>query len=81
MSSDLTPPVARAKSTNLHVGDAVPGVAKSDPIIVVDGVRRTFGGLTAVDVAGRSDPQRREMTVLAGHGLALSYPATVFLSR
>lgn len=28
----------------------VAGVAKPDPILVVDGVRRSFGGLTAVDV-------------------------------
>ncbi|MGV3758443.1 MAG: ABC transporter ATP-binding protein, partial [Actinomycetota bacterium] len=28
----------------------VPGVAKPDPILVVDEVRRTFGGLVAVDV-------------------------------
>ncbi|MGA8211815.1 MAG: hypothetical protein WB798_16875, partial [Nocardioidaceae bacterium] len=27
-----------------------PGAAKPDPIVVVDGVRRSFGGLTAVDV-------------------------------
>ncbi|WP_309708945.1 ABC transporter ATP-binding protein [Pseudolysinimonas sp.] len=32
------------------MGDAVPGVAKTDPILIADGVRRTFGGLTAVDV-------------------------------
>jgi neutral amino acid transport system ATP-binding protein len=50
LSSDSSPPVARAKSTGLHIGDAVPGVAKTDPILVADGVRRTFGGLTAVDV-------------------------------
>ncbi|GHF20412.1 ABC transporter ATP-binding protein [Pseudolysinimonas yzui] len=50
MSSDSSPLVARAKSTGLHIGDAVPGVAKTDPILIADGVRRTFGGLTAVDV-------------------------------
>ena len=50
MSSDITPPVERPKTTGLHVGEAAPGVAKTDPIIVVDGVRRTFGGLTAVNV-------------------------------
>jgi neutral amino acid transport system ATP-binding protein len=48
--SSLTPPVARAKATGLHIGDAGPGVAKTDPILIADGVRRTFGGLTAVDV-------------------------------
>ncbi len=65
MSSDLTPPVAREKSTGLHVGDAAPGVAKTDPIIVVDGVRRTFGGLTAVDVAHLEIP-RGAITALIG---------------
>jgi neutral amino acid transport system ATP-binding protein len=65
LSSDLTPPVAREKSTGLHVGDAAPGVAKTDPIIVVDGVRRTFGGLTAVDVAHLEIP-RGAITALIG---------------
>jgi neutral amino acid transport system ATP-binding protein len=27
-----------------------PGVAKPDPVLVVDGLRRSFGGVTAVDV-------------------------------
>ncbi len=49
-NSSLTPPVGRVKATGLHIGDAVPGVAKTDPILIADGVRRTFGGLTAVDV-------------------------------
>lgn len=65
MSSDITAPVAREKATGLHVGDAVPGVAKTDPIIVVDGVRRTFGGLTAVDVAHLEIP-RGAITALIG---------------
>ena len=38
------------KTTGLHVGDAVPGVKKHDPILTADGVKRTFGGLTAVDI-------------------------------
>jgi branched-chain amino acid transport system ATP-binding protein len=42
--------VARAKSTGLHTGEIKPGVAKVDPVIVVDGLVRRFGGLTAVDV-------------------------------
>ena len=64
-SSELTPPVARAKATGLHVGEAAPGVQKVDPIIVVDGVRRTFGGLTAVDVAHLEIP-RGAITALIG---------------
>jgi neutral amino acid transport system ATP-binding protein len=29
---------------------AEPGVSKPDPILTITGVRRSFGGLTAVDV-------------------------------
>jgi neutral amino acid transport system ATP-binding protein len=67
LPSDYSPtaPVARAKTTGLHVGDAVPGVAKVDPIIVADGIRRTFGGLTAVDVAHLEIP-RGAITALIG---------------
>lgn len=57
--------VARPKSTGLHVGDAKPGVAKVDPIIIADGVRRTFGGLTAVDVDHLEIP-RNAITALIG---------------
>src|SRR6188768_598217 len=45
--------------------EAVPGVAKPDPILVVDGVRRTFGGLTAVDV-DHVEVQRNSITALIG---------------
>jgi neutral amino acid transport system ATP-binding protein len=45
--------------------EAVPGVAKPDPILVVDGVRRTFGGLTAVDV-DHLEVQRGCITALIG---------------
>jgi branched-chain amino acid transport system ATP-binding protein len=62
---DLTPPTARAKSTNLHRGEAKPGAEKVDPIIVVDGVRRVFGGLTAVDVDHLEIP-RNAITALIG---------------
>jgi len=44
---------------------ASPGVAKPDPVLVVDGVRRTFGGLAAVDV-GRLEVQRGSITALIG---------------
>ncbi|WP_394555027.1 ABC transporter ATP-binding protein [Agromyces sp. MMS24-JH15] len=49
----------------MHVGDAGPGVKKVDPIIVADGVRRTFGGLTAVDVEHLEIP-RGAITALIG---------------
>ena len=42
-----------------------PGVAKPDPILVVDGVRRTFGGLVAVDV-GHLEVPRGSITGLIG---------------
>ncbi|GII90402.1 ABC transporter ATP-binding protein [Sinosporangium siamense] len=42
-----------------------PGVAKPDPILVVDKVVRRFGGLTAVDV-GHVEIQRGSITALIG---------------
>ncbi len=42
-----------------------PGVAKPDPILVVDEVRRRFGGLTAVDVE-HLEVQRGSITALIG---------------
>ncbi|MFD1714651.1 ABC transporter ATP-binding protein [Amnibacterium flavum] len=59
------PHAPRPKSTGLHKGEAVPGVAKVDPIIIADGVRRTFGGLTAVDVDHVEIP-RNAITALIG---------------
>lgn len=61
----MTAPVQRPKTTGLHVGDAAPGVKKVDPIIVADGVKRTFGGLTAVDVDHLEIP-RGAITALIG---------------
>jgi len=58
-------PVARAKTTGLHVGEIAPGVSKKDPIIIADGIRRTFGGLTAVDVEHVEIP-RGVITALIG---------------
>jgi len=43
----------------------VPGVAKPDPILVVDEVRRRFGGLVAVDVE-HLEVQRGAITALIG---------------
>ena len=42
-----------------------PGVAKPDPILIVDGVERHFGGLTAVDV-DHLEVQRGVITALIG---------------
>jgi len=57
--------VTRPKTTGLHKGDIKPGVAKVDPIIIADGVRRQFGGLTAVDVEHLEIP-RGAITALIG---------------
>ena len=53
------------KSIDLHTGEAVPGVAKNDPIIIADHVKRSFGGLTAVDVEHVEIP-RNAITALIG---------------
>ncbi|NNH04546.1 ABC transporter ATP-binding protein [Microbacterium ulmi] len=57
--------MARQKSQGLAKGEPVPGVAKVDPIMVVDNVTRRFGGLTAVDVAHLEIP-RNAITALIG---------------
>jgi len=43
----------------------VPGAAKKDPVIVAHGVKRVFGGLTAVDVE-HVEIQRHAITALIG---------------
>jgi neutral amino acid transport system ATP-binding protein len=45
--------------------EPVPGVAKPDPILVADSVRRRFGGLMAVDV-DHMEVQRGQITALIG---------------
>ncbi|MEV4687345.1 ABC transporter ATP-binding protein [Microbacterium sp. LWH3-1.2] len=55
----------RPKTAGLAKGDAIPGVAKNDPILVIDGVTRRFGGLTAVDVEHLEIP-RNAITALIG---------------
>ncbi|MEV7692399.1 ABC transporter ATP-binding protein [Microbacterium sp. NPDC089189] len=65
MSAEALPPTPRAKATGLHKGEIRPGVEKVDPIIVIDGVRRIFGGLTAVDVEHLEIP-RNAITALIG---------------
>ena len=64
-AQDIALPVSRAKTTGLHTGAAVPGVPKVDPIIVIDNVSRTFGGLKAVDVDHLEIP-RGAITALIG---------------
>jgi branched-chain amino acid transport system ATP-binding protein len=49
----------------LQVGEPAPGVKKVDPILVADGVRRTFGGVNAVDVEHVEIP-RHAITALIG---------------
>lgn len=53
------------KSTDLHIGDAAPGCKKKDPILVADHVKKTFGGLTAVDVEHLEIP-KNAITALIG---------------
>ncbi|UDF14679.1 ABC transporter ATP-binding protein [Antiquaquibacter oligotrophicus] len=49
----------------MHKGAVRPGVEKVDPIIVADGIKRQFGGLTAVDVEHLEIP-RGAITALIG---------------
>jgi neutral amino acid transport system ATP-binding protein len=64
-SSQIAPSKTPTKSTGLHIGAAVPGVKKVDPIIIADNVTRRFGGLTAVDVEHLEVP-RNAITALIG---------------
>ncbi|MDT0156432.1 ABC transporter ATP-binding protein [Microbacterium sp. ARD32] len=57
--------IRRPKTTGLTKGPAAPGVAKVDPILVVDAVQRRFGGLVAVDVDHLEIP-RGAITALIG---------------
>jgi neutral amino acid transport system ATP-binding protein len=65
LSSSVTPTSKPVKTTGLHVGDAGPGCRKVDPILIADSVKRTFGGLTAVDVEHIEVP-RGAITALIG---------------
>jgi branched-chain amino acid transport system ATP-binding protein len=56
--------VSANRAALAHV-DRQPGAAKPDPIVIADGVRRTFGGLTAVDVE-HVEIQRGVITALIG---------------
>ncbi|GAB3696463.1 ABC transporter ATP-binding protein [Nocardiopsis oceani] len=67
MSSDEVNTSAGAAVEVDRMAGAVPepGSVKSDPILVADGVKRSFGGLTAVDV-GHLEVQRGTITALIG---------------
>jgi branched-chain amino acid transport system ATP-binding protein len=62
--AQLSPAAAAAKEALSGVVPE-PGVPKPDPILVADGVRRTFGGITAVD-ATHVEVQRGSITALIG---------------
>ena len=53
------------KTRDLHVGAAAPGCKKKDPMLIVDNVKKTFGGLTAVDVEHLEIP-KNAITALIG---------------
>lgn len=65
MSSDEKKVSGVAAPDRMAGVEASPGVAKPDPILVVDSVRRSFGGLTAVDV-DHLEVQRGTITALIG---------------
>ena len=64
-AAPATGSIRRPKTTGLTKGEVKPGVAKVDPILVVDAVQRRFGGLTAVDVDHLEVP-RGAITALIG---------------
>ncbi|MGB0099259.1 MAG: ABC transporter ATP-binding protein [Nocardioides sp.] len=66
MPAESEPQVATATGANPFAGvEHEPGAAKPDPILVATGVKRQFGGLTAVDVA-HVEIQRGAITALIG---------------
>jgi len=65
LSSNTVPTAKPVKTTDMHIGAAEPGCKKRDPILVIDNVSRSFGGLTAVDVEHLEIP-RGAITALIG---------------
>ncbi|MCL4147356.1 UNVERIFIED_CONTAM: hypothetical protein GTU68_032806 [Idotea baltica] len=65
-SSATTPSATTSSpSADSEKPESVPGSKKSDPILVVDSIRRSFGGLVAVDV-DHLEIQRNKITALIG---------------
>ena len=64
MTAETTSPT-QTDSVDMSQIEARPGVPKPDPVITTDGVVRTFGGLTAVDVE-HLEIQRGIITALIG---------------
>ena len=58
-------PGAATPSNRLAAVDPRPGVAKPDPILVIDGLRRSFGGIAAVDIE-HLEIERGVITALIG---------------
>jgi len=67
VTSDPAAPSDRAEAARAALADLAtePGVAKPDPILLADDVRRQFGGLVAVDV-DHVEVQRGSITALIG---------------
>ncbi|WP_394298217.1 ABC transporter ATP-binding protein [Streptomonospora alba] len=65
MSSDATPGAPAAGRDLMSGAEPAVGSGKADPILRADGVRRSFGGLTAVDV-DHLEVQRGTITALIG---------------
>ena len=57
--------IAQKARTALSTVESIPGVAKPDPILTADGLRRNFGGVVAVDVK-HIEIQRGSITALIG---------------
>ncbi|MFM2072998.1 MAG: hypothetical protein RLZZ623_3262 [Actinomycetota bacterium] len=64
MDAELSPAAIAAKAALVGVAPE-PGVPKPDPMLIADSVRRTFGGITAVDV-DHAEIQRGSITALIG---------------
>lgn len=65
MSNNEKAAAAPKKTVGLHIGDIEPGVKKKDPILKIDSLKKSFGGLVAVDVDHLEIP-RGVITALIG---------------